>query len=325
MSDNLPSMPDWRNSEEPNTSRALQTTTAPALETGTPTKIGAVQSHLQQCERAWSEFLLTPGYSWVKKGGGLVAFVIFTVSGLSLYGVASWLFPFLPVYGWVLTLFATTLLAQAFVIHYANLGNERRGVLTAQVYEADKKQITESLNASEQRYTELTKHKIVFEIRQAGCRIFLRDLGGENPVEVTVKLELRFENKDTATWAVKGLRISLCEQGEEDIYLTAVKHYNLGKTAIAKRDFERTAVLAGDVTETYSIHATLSISDKRIQTVNDLNAAHFIKVALRTNATQSPVEAAIHLDWTAAIKDRGTIPTRIDGVPVVEIWEDVLG
>lgn len=46
-------------------------------------------------------------------------------AGQSLYAVAHYVFPFLPWYGWFLTFFATTVLAQTFVIHYSGIAHER--------------------------------------------------------------------------------------------------------------------------------------------------------------------------------------------------------
>ena len=74
---------------------------------------------------AWYEFALTRGYSWMKRGYGIAALVLFNVLGGSLYGVAQWAFPVLPMYGWALTFLSTTVLAQAFVLHYSALAHER--------------------------------------------------------------------------------------------------------------------------------------------------------------------------------------------------------
>jgi len=74
---------------------------------------------------AWAEFARTLGYFWMKRGVGIAAFILLTVFGGSLYGAAKWLFPFLPIYGWALTFAATTILAEAFVIHYSGIAYER--------------------------------------------------------------------------------------------------------------------------------------------------------------------------------------------------------
>ena len=74
---------------------------------------------------AWAEFGRTRGAFWMTRGVGIAAFVFLNVLGGSLYGAARWLFPFLPIYGWVLTVAATTIFAQMFVIHYSNVAHER--------------------------------------------------------------------------------------------------------------------------------------------------------------------------------------------------------
>lgn len=74
---------------------------------------------------AWAEFGRTRGAFWMKHGVGIGAFVLLTVLGGSLYGLARWIFPFLPVYGWALMFAATTILAQTFVVHYTSIAHER--------------------------------------------------------------------------------------------------------------------------------------------------------------------------------------------------------
>jgi len=54
----------------------------------------------------------------MKTGGGLVWFIALTVFGLSLFGIAQMLFPFLPPIGWAVVVLVTTILAQTFVIRY---------------------------------------------------------------------------------------------------------------------------------------------------------------------------------------------------------------
>jgi len=61
----------------------------------------------------------------MKRGYGIGALILFTVLGGSLYAVAKWLFPFLPMYSWGLTFLVMIVLAQIFVIHYARLAHER--------------------------------------------------------------------------------------------------------------------------------------------------------------------------------------------------------
>jgi hypothetical protein len=61
----------------------------------------------------------------MKTGGGLIWFIALTVFGLSLFGIAQWLFPFLPAIGWLAVALGTTLLAQTFVIRYLGRHYER--------------------------------------------------------------------------------------------------------------------------------------------------------------------------------------------------------
>lgn len=196
MSERPPSssMPDWRDPEAPDTNTGLQAALQSEVALQEPTKTGLASSYFQQCELAWSEFLLTPGYAWMKKGGGFAAFILFTVFGQSLYTAAAWLFPFLPVYGWVLTLFATTLLAQAFVIHYARLGHVRREVLADKAHEIEVKRLAGELSASEQRFAELTKEKLIFEVEERESRIYLQEHPNQ-PLVVTAQIKMRFRNK----------------------------------------------------------------------------------------------------------------------------------
>jgi hypothetical protein len=74
---------------------------------------------------SWAEFGRTRGAFWMKRGMGILTLALFTIAGQSVYGIAHWFFPFLPLYGWFLMLFATTILAQTFVIHYSAIAHER--------------------------------------------------------------------------------------------------------------------------------------------------------------------------------------------------------
>lgn len=47
---------------------------------------------------AWAEFGRTRGAFWMKRGMGILALVLFTIAGQSVYGVAHWFFPFLVAY-----------------------------------------------------------------------------------------------------------------------------------------------------------------------------------------------------------------------------------
>jgi hypothetical protein len=113
-------MPNWRE-DEPVSLQPISTT---SLESQSKSNIpeqqhGLVAHALQQWDLAWAEFARTRGYTWVKRGHGLLWFLLLTGAGQSLFGIAQFLFPFLPVYGWVITFLLTTLLAQGFVIHFS--------------------------------------------------------------------------------------------------------------------------------------------------------------------------------------------------------------
>src|SRR5437762_3680238 len=95
----LPSMPDWRDPEEANSSITALQTTSPA-DLVSPESNSKLPGTFEQWSLAWAEFGRTRGYTWMKRGTGLIAFSLFTIAGLSLFGVAQWLLPFLPVYGW---------------------------------------------------------------------------------------------------------------------------------------------------------------------------------------------------------------------------------
>lgn len=84
------------------------------------------RNQLRLWKLAWAEFSRTKGYTWMKRGSGIAALLLFTIAGQSVYTAAHWLWPFLPWYGWILMFAFTTICAQAFVISYSALALERK-------------------------------------------------------------------------------------------------------------------------------------------------------------------------------------------------------
>jgi len=84
------------------------------------------RNQLRLWKLAWAEFGRTKGYTWMKRGYGVAALLLFTGAGQSIYTVAHWLWPFLPWYGWILMFAFTTICVQAFIISYSAQALERR-------------------------------------------------------------------------------------------------------------------------------------------------------------------------------------------------------
>ena len=72
---------------------------------------------------AWSEF--GQKHSLMKRVPGLLAAIVFTVLGQSVLGLLALLHVVAPWFVWALTFFASTTLAELFVIHYSGIAYER--------------------------------------------------------------------------------------------------------------------------------------------------------------------------------------------------------
>lgn len=181
-----------------------------------------------------------------------------------------------------------------------------------------------ALNTSEQRNAELTKHKLIFEVRQRGCRVFVKDQAADPPM-IIVKVELRFENRDTSQWTVRGLDIALCRIGEKDIFAYTNTAYSSEGREVDAETFETMLVPAGVTTRLYLFDAVLGVRDERIKSPSDLDVVHFLRVTLRSNAIQSPVEGKFHVSWESALEDKGAMPHLIRDVPVISMFEGIAG
>jgi hypothetical protein len=190
--------------------------------------------------------------------------------------------------------------------------------------ETERGSLRANLNASEQRYAEITKHKLVYEVRQEGSTIFVKDQGDDPPM-ILAKIALRFENRDTFPWSVKGLDIALCEQGGKDIFAFTSKAYSLNEVAIKREVFESMLIQAGATTKFHLLDAVLDIKDERIKKPSDLDVVHFLKITLRCNAIQSPVEGKFHVIWESALRDEGAMPHLIRGVPTIDRFDEISG
>jgi hypothetical protein len=78
----------------------------------------------EQWTLAWEEF--GRRYPRLKHGPAIVAFFVFTFLGLSVLGVITYFYVFLPWFVWLLMFLSTTVLAQMFVINFAGKAHQRR-------------------------------------------------------------------------------------------------------------------------------------------------------------------------------------------------------
>jgi hypothetical protein len=152
----------------------------------------------------------------------------------------------------------------------------------------------------------------------------LRDQRADPPM-IIVKVALRFENRDTSQWTVKGFDVALCQQGGKDIFGYMTKAYSLDGQEIDQATFETMLIQAGVTTRFYLLDVVLHVRDERIKTAADLDVRNFVKVTLRSNVNQSPVEAKLHVVWETALTDKGAMPIFIRDVPTVTILDGLSG
>jgi hypothetical protein len=99
---------------------------APGSADAAPSKPrGWLKSQLTYWSLAWQEFQRTRGYRWMKASQVFLKIVFFTVLGLGLYQIASWLFPLLLPLAWLSIALGMVAVIQVFTIHFLGRFHER--------------------------------------------------------------------------------------------------------------------------------------------------------------------------------------------------------
>jgi hypothetical protein len=177
--------------------------------------------------------------------------------------------------------------------------------------------VRKELASSEQRYQELTKYKIVFEIDEALTRVRLHN---ESPtvVRVTANIALYFISKDQNDWSLKRLDVTLhrLQPGSaSEIYAYHFMRYTSGNNQPIG-GFERMLIQGGTKSETYIATAHISIGDE-VKSANELDSLCFLRVTMTATSNQPPLEADVFLNWEDALSELGARPTFIAGVETI--------
>jgi hypothetical protein len=121
-------------------------------------------------------------------------------------------------------------------------------------------------------------HKLVFEVDQSKSRV-----SSANGL-LRLTIFIRFENRDTHRWSLKGLDFTLHHQvtGTEtkDLFTMITVRYALNGIEIPKQEFERMLIQDGVVTDSYEVTVDMHILSKDYKGFDSLSYDHFVRITM---------------------------------------------
>lgn len=175
-----------------------------------------------------------------------------------------------------------------------------------------------ALNASEGKYAQLTKNKVIFELDEIGTRVFIT----QDPTVIRARLKLRFHNKEPYDEHVRSMRLSLhhLASGEIGTWIIDDRYYGLDGTEIPREGFEGMLIQGKRLTPWYFCVISIDLMQgENTRIPEDLTGAHCLSVTMAAT-NQEPYESQIFLNWEKACDKNGTAILSY-GAPAIRRWE----